>query len=74
MQSGLMIELDVASQMSICTEPGIDSIGMEALKMLDVGGDTLVHLFQIVWVIEVIPKQLIDTILMPLHKRGSSMI
>ena len=51
-------ELDVAlTQMSSGTSPGIDNICMEELKALDVGRETLVHLFQIVWVNDDIPKQ-----------------
>ncbi len=64
-------ELDVAlTQMSSGTAPGIDNICMEELKALDVGRDTLVHLFQIVWVNEDIPKQWIDAILVRIPKKG----
>ena len=43
-------ELDVAlTQMSSGTAPGIDNICMEALKVLDVDRETLVHLFQMYW-------------------------
>ena len=68
-------ELDVAlTQMSSGTAPGIDNICMEKLKAQDVGRDTLVHLFQIVWVNEDIPKQWIDAIWCRYQKRGSSLI
>ena len=68
-------ELDLAlTQMNSGTAPGIDNICMEELKALDVGRDTLVHLFQIGWVNEDIPKQWIDAILVPIQKRGSSLI
>ena len=51
-------ELDVAlTQMSSCTAPRIDNICMDELKALDVGRDTLVHLLQILWVNEDIPKK-----------------
>ncbi len=52
------------------TAPGIDNICMEELKALDVGLETLVHLFQIVWVNEDIQKQLINAILVPIQKKG----
>ena len=68
-------ELDVAlTQMSSGTAPGIDNIRMEELKALDVGRDTLVHLFQIVLVNEDISKQWIDAIWCRYQKRGSSLI
>ena len=38
--------------------------------MLDIGRETLVHLFHIVWVNEDIPKQWIDAIMVPLPKNG----
>ncbi len=56
--------------MSSGTAPGIDNICMEELKALDVCRDTLVHLFQIVWVNEDIQKQWIDAILVPIPKKG----
>ena len=68
-------ELDVElTQMSRRTAPGIDNIYMEELKVLDVGRETLLQLFHIVWVNEDNPKQWIDAILVPLPKRGSSLI
>ena len=60
-------ELDVAlTQISSGTAPGIDNICMEALQVLDVGRETLLHFFQIVWVHEDIQKQWIDAILVQL--------
>ncbi len=60
-------EFDVGfTQMSIGAAPGIDKICIEALNVLDLGHETLVHLFQILqilWVKEDIQKQWIDAIL-----------